>query len=79
MNSMESPAHSVNSLFQQLGLPHSDEAIEQFINEHKPVPHDVLLHEAPFWTKSQATFLQQAIEDDADWAIVVDHLDTMLR
>ncbi|NMU76583.1 DUF2789 family protein, partial [Vibrio parahaemolyticus] len=32
-----------------------------------------------FWTMSQANFLKQAIEEDADWAELVDQLDVMLR
>ncbi|TBT33456.1 DUF2789 family protein, partial [Vibrio parahaemolyticus] len=35
--------------------------------------------EASFWTHSQAAFLKQAIEEDADWAELVDQLDVMLR
>ena len=37
------------------------------------------LHEAPFWSASQADFLQQAIKEDADWALIVDELSVMLR
>lgn len=76
---MYSSDHSLNSLFSQLGLGQSDAAIESFVNHHKPVPHAVLLHEADIWNTSQAAFLQQAIAEDADWAIVVDQLDVMLR
>ncbi len=76
---MESPAHSINSLFTQLGLEDSDEAIDNFIELHKPVPSHLRLHEAEFWSASQATFLQQAVEEDADWAELVDQFDVMLR
>lgn len=76
---MELPEHNLETLFEQLGLDNSDEAIEEFINRHKPVPHDLLLHEADFWSPAQAAFLKEAVEDDADWAMVVDSLDAMLR
>lgn len=76
---MESPDHSLVSLFEQLGLDTSAEAIEDFIVKHKPVARQTQLHQANFWSRSQAAFLRQAIEEDADWANVVDHLDSMLR
>lgn len=76
---MELAEHDLYTLFEQLGLDNSDQAIEAFVAEHKPIPSEVLLHEANFWSPAQAAFLQQALEEDADWAIVVDTLDSMLR
>lgn len=76
---MELSAHNLNSLFEQLGLESSDEAIEQFISEHKPIPANIPLHEASFWKPAQASLLREAVTEDADWAEVVDHLDAMLR
>lgn len=76
---MHAPDHSLNSLFLQLGLNNSDGAIDAFISKHRPLAHDVILHEAPIWSNSQAEFLKQAIADDADWSIVADQLDSMLR
>jgi len=76
---MEPPIHSLNSLFEQLGLENTEEFIEDFINLHKPIDKNMLLYKAEFWSASQASFLQQAIEEDADWSEVVDYLDSMLR
>lgn len=76
---MEQPVHSLKSLFGQLGLNTSDEAIIGFINHHKPVPEDLCLSEAGFWSESQAAFLKQAIKEDADWSGVVDQLNAMFR
>ena len=76
---MESPVHSVNFLFEQLGLDSNDEAIELFISQHKPMACCGFLYEADFWSPSQAEFLKQAIEDDADWSMVVDQLNSMLQ
>ena len=77
--SMELYAHNISALFGQLGLDNSDDAIEAFIIAHRPVPENLRLHEAEFWSSSQADFLHEAIDEDADWAEVVDILDTMLR
>lgn len=76
---MESQIHSLNSLFDQLGLDASDEAIDHFIALHTPVPPHLRLHEADFWNASQAAFLKEVIDEDADWAELVDQLDAMLR
>ena len=76
---MESQIHSIEALFDQLGLDSSAAGIDKFINAHKPLPANVELHKASFWNSSQAGFLKQTIAEDADWAEVVDHLDAMLR
>lgn len=76
---MEPPIHNLPSLFKQLGLDDSDEAIEKFIADHKPLPGAVELHEADCWNSAQAAFLRQEKEEDADWAEIVDQLDAMLR
>jgi hypothetical protein len=76
---MERPVHSLTTLFAQLGQPGDEASIAQFIESHRPLPGDVLLHEADFWTPSQAAFLCEAIRDDADWAEVADELNAGLR
>ncbi|MGV0953383.1 MAG: DUF2789 domain-containing protein [Fluviibacter sp.] len=76
---METPIHSINSLFAQLGLPSATAEIDAFIEHHCPLPDYCLLHEASFWTASQSTFLAEEIEDDADWAEVIDELNARLR
>ena len=76
---MEPPIHTLPSLFKQLGLQNSDDAIDQFISDHRPLAADIQLHEADFWNSAQAAFLKQEKEEDADWAEVVDQLDAMLR
>lgn len=67
------------TLFDQLGLDSNDQAIEDFIEEHRPLAKQTKLHLAGFWSASQSAFLKQGIENDADWAEVIDHLDAMLR
>lgn len=76
---MDMSEHTLNSLFQQLGLPETDTAIDHFIEQHKGTNRQGPLHEADFWSESQANFLQEAIEEDSDWAEIVDHLDALLR
>ena len=76
---METSIHDMNALFAQLGLEESNESIENFIITHKPIPEDMELYEAEFWNKSQADFLKESIAEDSDWAVVVDHLNVLLR
>lgn len=76
---MYAPTHSINSLFDQLGLDSSDQAIDAFVDAHGPIAADIKLHQADFWSKAQGDFLQQMLKEDADWAEIVDELDTRLR
>ncbi len=75
---MESGIHSLASLFDQLGLDSSEEAIRLFITENS-LSEGQLIHEASFWSTSQACFLRQALENDADWSELVDQLALLLR
>jgi hypothetical protein len=72
---METPFHSMDNLFAQLGLPADAAAIRRFIATHGPLPAGVELHDASFWTPAQASFLREQILVDADWAEVIDELN----
>jgi hypothetical protein len=76
---METLNHSLASLFDQLGLDSSDQAIQAFINRNSPLAAGTALYQADFWSPAQAAFLKQSTDDDADWAEIVDQLDAMLR
>ena len=76
---METPIHSIASLFRQLGLDSTSEAIDAFIKINGPLPGSVELYKAEFWNTSQASFLKQMRDEDADWVGIVDQLDVMLR
>lgn len=76
---MEHPDHPFTELFEQLGLASDHEAIKRFIERHAPIPEEIPLHEASCWNEGQSEFLREALEEDADWAEVVDHLDASLR
>ena len=76
---MDSPTHSLPSLFKQLGLPCDPSDIDAFIASHSPLPAEIKLAQASFWTPAQASFLREEILEDADWAEVVDQLNVLLR
>lgn len=76
---METPVHNLSMLFAQLGKADDAPAIARFIETWRPLPNNVQLHEASFWTPAQAAFLCEAILQDADWAEVVDELNVELH
>lgn len=76
---MEAPMHSMESLFKQLGLAYTSEAVKDFIDNNAPIPSKIKLHEADFWTESQSLCLEKMIDEDADWAEVADQLSVLLR
>lgn len=76
---MDTTLQTLNALFEQLGLPSSDDEIASFIREHRPLPMNVSLEEAKWWTPTQASFLREAYKEDSDWAMAVDELNAMLR
>jgi Protein of unknown function (DUF2789) len=76
---MSHTSHDLKSLFLQLGRPNDDAEIARFIETNSPLAGNVLLHEASFWTRSQADFLREAITDDSEWAEIVDVLNSKLH
>ena len=76
---MDTTEHTLNTLFAQLGLPEDNDSISEFIKSHSPLDEDVSLAEAQWWNESQKKFLQEALQSDSDWAILVDELNTLLR
>lgn len=76
---MEASLHTLNHLFAQLGLPHSDAEIDRFIQTHSHLAGYISLADAPYWTPAQAAFLREEIVKDADWAEVIDQLNTRLH
>jgi hypothetical protein len=76
---MDTSKHSLNTLFEQLGMPSDNASIEKFVAQHSPLPREIALQDAPFWSESQSHFLEEGLEDDSDWAELIDELDAMLR
>lgn len=76
---MELQEPNLQSLFAQLGEADDEAAIARFIEKNACQTAHIKLHEAAFWSTSQATFLREAIHQDANWAAVVDQLSAMLE
>ena len=76
---MDTSQHNLTTLFAQLGLPNKEQDIEVFIKNNKGIEDNTKLENAKFWNSSQAQFISQAFNEDADWSEIVDTLDAMLR
>ena len=76
---MDTAVHTLSDLFRQLGLPDTRADVSRFIAVHRPLPPEVRLAEASFWRPEQARFLREELQDDADWAELIDTLDASLR
>ncbi len=76
---MDTSNHTFSTLFEQLGLPSDKQSIEDFIAKHSPLPSEIALQDAPFWSESQSHFLEEGLEDDSDWAEIIDELDALMR
>ncbi len=74
---MDTSVHDLNSLLSQLGLASDAEALELFLAKHRLEP-GTPLKDAPFWNRSQSQFLDEALEDDSDWAAAADRLAMLL-
>lgn len=76
---MDTSKHSLGTLFEQLGLASDDASISQFVTRNGPLPREIALADAPFWSEGQSHFLREGLEEDSDWAEQIDELDAMLR
>lgn len=75
---MDTSSHTLSCLFKQLGLPSSDIAIENFVqNNH--LPDEIPLDHAACWSAGQAQFIRESLNEDSDWSEIIDQLDAMLR
>ena len=76
---MELIETSLAKLFEQLGEASDEKSIDRFIAVHGNLPNDIHLHEANFWSVSQASFLKEAKKLDSAWSQVVDELNVKLH
>ncbi|BEH13194.1 DUF2789 domain-containing protein [Marinobacter shengliensis] len=76
---MDTSKHTLSVLFQQLGLPSDQKSMESFIARYSPLPPEIAIQDAPFWSESQSQFLEEGLEEDSDWAEIIDELDALLR
>lgn len=75
---LEQPIYDLRALFEQLGLPDDAGSIEAFIESHSLAPNQAI-EEAAFWNPAQASFLREELQKDAEWAPVIDELNTLLH
>jgi Protein of unknown function (DUF2789) len=78
-HNMDQLNHPFHALFEQLGLPCDAVGIAQFIQTHSPLPGNIALPDAAFWTPAQAHFLRETLQEDNDWSHQVDQLSKVLR
>jgi hypothetical protein len=78
-NVMELRTHDRASLLAQLGQASDGQAMARFVAGHRPLPGNLRLHDASFWTPAQAAFLREAMLEDGAWSDVVDQLNRELH
>jgi hypothetical protein len=76
---MDTHNKDMSTLFEQLGLASDEASIESFIEAHRPLPDELKVSAAPFWSESQAAFLKEEILADADWEPIIDELNVRLH
>lgn len=69
---------TMTTLFEQLGLDSSDEAIAEFIGKNQ-LEADVDIADASFWTTAQSQFIAEKLESDGEWTTIVDQLNESLH
>ena len=65
-------------LFEQLGLDASEDAIALFIVTHQ-LNAQTHIVQADYWSEAQSQFLEEKIQSDGEWSIVVDQLNESLH
>ncbi len=75
---MDLSSQNLQTLFDQLGLDSSEEAILAFIKSHQ-LPENVKLGDASFWSTGQSQFIKEKWQGDDQWALVVDQLNEELH
>lgn len=76
---MDIMTHDLGALFAQLGLDSDPASIDAFIAQNYPLPDDVKVSQAPFWSDNQKRFLKEELLIDAEWAPAVDELNARLH
>ena len=69
--------HDFNALLGQLGLDQL--GLQRIIDSHPLLPKHLALADAPCWSVSQAAFLREQLEADAEWSIAIDQLNLLLK
>lgn len=75
---MDTSSHTLTTLFAQLGLDTNEQAMAQFIRQHK-LAAGTAIQDAPFWNPAQASFLRESLKQDAEWCEIIDELNTLMH
>lgn len=75
---MGASVYCLSTLFEQLGLSGKDDDIETFIRDHR-LSEGTKVYEAEYWTPQQAAFLKESLDQNAEWALIVDELNVRLH
>ena len=75
---MDTSTHTMETLFQQLGLSTNSTSVEAFISNNH-LPQNIPLEQAACWSAGQAQFIHDALEQDSDWSELVNQLDAQLH
>lgn len=75
---MDTSAHGLRGLFAQLGLENSEQAMADFIRQHR-LSAQQTIQDAPFWNTAQAGFIRESMRQDAEWCDAIDKLNTLLH
>ena len=67
------------TLFARLGLPADEVSVRRFIRHHRPLPPEVSLLQAPFWSPAQAAVLWKLHRQSSHWGEVLLQLEGALR
>jgi hypothetical protein len=70
--------YTLENLFAQLGLANTPDEINSFIQNHH-LSADIQIADAPFWNAGQLQFIQESLDEDAEWAEIVDELNALLH
>ena len=80
---MDEPESALSTQRQLTLLEHmyrmANDGSQFIIATHSPIPNDMRLEDAPFWSTAQSQLLREERRDDADWAMVVDRLNVALH
>lgn len=75
---MDTTTATLEHLFQQLGLGSTEEGITLFIEQHE-IPQNTTIAQAIFWSEAQRHFIEEALNEDAQWSELIDQQDVLLR
>ncbi len=75
---LDTSEHTFRSLFMQLGLDSSNQAIAEFIHTHR-LNGNESLDQAGFWTPGQASFIRECWLTDSDWVGTIEQLNEALH